>query len=394
MHTGLQASLIPKLTLVNRPTVMTKVLVIGLGSLGGLILEFLARSRGPTEIIAADIDEQHGAEKTNNVILGAATMGFYPRMKFLRMNLNDIDSTSATLQSVRPDLIVNSTTLQSWWVLGAQLPEDVYVRLLEGGLGPWIPMHLTLTHKLMQAVRKSDTSAHVVSSSFPDAVNCILSKIGLAPAVGVGNFDLLIPRIKKTVSDKLGIRMNEVRVFMIGHHYHDVRVEEFGSTGGAPYFLRILVGDRDVTEDVNAEKMLLTPIPTPPLTGSDAQVASSAVKNILAIVNDTGELTHAPGPEGLPGGYPVRLDAEGAHVVVPAGLTLKEAIHINEEAQKYDGIERIEDDGSVLLTDKAHRIMSEMLHYERKRFGISDSEAAAKELAELYRNFAAKHPRS
>lgn len=372
---------------------MNKVLVIGLGSLGGLVLEFLARSHGPTEIIASDIDEERGLQKTNNTILGAANMGSYPRMKFLKMNLNDLDSTSAILRTERPDVIVNSTTLQSWWVIGSQLREDAYIKLLDAGLGPWIPMHLTLTHKLMQAVRMSGTKAHVVSTSFPDAVNCILSKAGLAPTVGVGNFDLLIPRVKMAVSNKLGIPMNNVSVFMLGHHYHDVRVEEFGTTGGAPYFLRILVGDRDVTEEVNGEKMLLTPIPTPALTGSDPQVASSAVKNILAIVNDTGELTHAPGPQGLPGGYPVRLSAKGAEVVVPNGLTLNEAIHINEEAQKYDGIERIEDDGSVLLTDKSHRIMGELLGYERKRFSISESEMIAKELAVRYKEFAAKHPK-
>ena len=373
---------------------MSKVLIVGLGSLGTLILEFLARSRGPTEIIAADVDEQRGLQKTNNVILGAANMGFYPRMKFLKMDVNDIDSTSAILRNECPDLVVNATTLQSWWVIGSQLSEGAYVRLLDAGLGPWIPMHLTLTHKLMQAIQKSGIAANVVSTSFPDAVNCILSKINLSPTVGVGNFDLLIPRVKKAVSDKLGIPLNEVTVFMLGHHYHDVRVEEFGTTGGAPYFLRILVGDRDVTKGVGAEKMLLAPIPTPPLTGSDSQVASSAVKNILAIVNDTGELTHAPGPQGLPGGYPVRLDAQGAHVVVPEGLTLEEAIQINEEAQKYDGIERIEDDGSVVLTEKAHKIMQEMLHYERKRFAISESETVAKELGALYKDFAAKNLRN
>jgi hypothetical protein len=367
---------------------MNKLLVIGLGSLGGHILKFLARSHGPTEIIAADFDGQNGLQKMNNVVLGASNMGFHPRMKFLKMDVNDIDATTSVLRNEQPDVVVNSTTLQSWWVIGAQLREDIYIRLLEAGLGPWTPMHLTLTYKLMQAVRKSGIRTHVVSASFPDAVNCILSNLGLAPTVGIGNFDFLVPRVKKAVSDKLRIPMRNVNVFMVGHHYLDVRVEEFGSTGGCPYFLRIFVGDRDVTEEVNAERMLLTPIPTPALTGSDTQVASSAIKNILAIINDTGELTHAPGPLGLPGGYPVRLNADGVEVVVPTGLTLKQAIQINEEAQKYDGIERIEDDGSVVLTEKAHNIMDEMLHYDRRRFRITESEAAAQELRQLYKDFA------
>jgi hypothetical protein len=372
---------------------LSKVLVIGLGSLGGYVVEFLARSFGPTEIIAADADEQRGLQKMNNAMLGAANMGFYPRMKFLKIDLNDVDGTAAILRSEQPRLVVNATTLQSWWVIGTQLIEDAYLRLLDAGLGPWIPVHLTLTHKLMQAVQKSGIMTHVVNCSFPDAVNPMLSRIGLSPTVGIGNFDLLIPRIKKGVSDKLGVPMKAVTVLMLGHHYHDVRVEEFGTTGGAPYFLRICVDGEDVTERVNAEKMLLTSIPTPPLTGSDSQVASSAVKNILAIINDTKELTHAPGPRGLPGGYPVRLSSKGAEVVVPAGLTLEEAVHINEEAQKYDGIERIEHDGTVVLTDKSHKIMSELLHYDRQQVRILECESAAHELRQLYHEYASKHPK-
>ena len=33
-----------------------------------------------------------------------------------------------------------------------------------------------------------------------------------------------------------------------------------------------------------------------------------------------------PGPNGLPGGYPCRLGAKGAEVVLPDGLSLKEAM--------------------------------------------------------------------
>ncbi|HHY38365.1 MAG TPA: hypothetical protein GX507_05495 [Clostridia bacterium] len=32
-------------------------------------------------------------------------------------------------------------------------------------------------------------------------------------------------------------------------------------------------------------------------------IASSAIKNVLAILNDSGLRTHAPGPKGLPGGW-------------------------------------------------------------------------------------------
>jgi len=354
------------------------------------VLEFLARTPGVNRIVAADVNEDWGVCKTNNAILGAVNQGFYPSIIFRKIDLNYVDGTSKILREEEPDLVFNATTLQSWWVIDL-LPEKVYEKLLGAGLGPWLPMHLTLTHKLMMAVKKAGIKAHVVSSSFPDAVHPVLGKVGLAPTVGIGNFDLLIPRIKKVVSEKLGVPIRNISVFMVGHHVHDVLVEDFGTTGGAPYFLKILVGDKNVTDKLDSEKIFSEPLPTPPGNQSDQQVASSAVKNILAIINNTGELTHAPGPNGLPGGYPVRLSAKGAEVVLPEELSLEEAIKINEEAQKFDGIQEIKNDGTVVFTEKAVGIMREMLNYDCEELRLKESEERAMELRALYKSFAERY---
>jgi len=368
----------------------SKVLLIGLGSLGGHVLEFLARTPRMGKIIAADVNEEWGISKTNNALLGALNQGFYPDIEFRKIDLNDIGATAETLTEVKPDLIFNATTLQSWWVIGL-LPKEAYSKLLEAGLGPWLPMHLTLVHKLMRAFKKAGIKAHVVSSSFPDGVHPVLGKVGLTPTVGIGNFDLLIPRIKLVVSRKLNVPVRNVSVFMVAHHFHDVHIEDYGTSGGAPYFLKILVGDKNVTERFDPEKLFSEPLPTPAGNQSDQQVASSAVKNIIAILNDTGELTHAPGPNGLPGGYPVRLSAKGAEVFLPEELTLEEAIRINEEAQKFDGIEKIKEDGTVAFTDKAVKIMREMLNYDCTELKIEESEERAMELKTLYEKFAKKY---
>jgi prephenate dehydrogenase len=58
-----------------------KVMIIGLGELGGYILEYLARSAGVTDIIAADYNEDHGSRKTNLVAHGASMMGFFPKIE-------------------------------------------------------------------------------------------------------------------------------------------------------------------------------------------------------------------------------------------------------------------------------------------------------------------------
>jgi len=111
----------------------------------------------------------------------------------------------------------------------------------------------------------------------------------------------------------------------------------------------------------------------------------------LGILNDTNEITHAPGPEGLVGGYPVRLNREGAKVFLPEGVSRERAIQINEEAQKWDGIEKIKEDGTVVFTDIAYNTFKELLNYDCKELKVAEIEDRANELGTKFKDFARKH---
>jgi hypothetical protein len=120
-------------------------------------------------------------------------------------------------------------------------------------------------------------------------------------------------------------------------------------------------------------------------------VAASSLKNIMAILNDTKELTHAPGPQGLEGGYPVRLSRRGAEVVLPKGMSLQEARRLMQEAQQYDGIQEVRDNGDVVVTDEAYQTFKEMLGVDQRVVTIEDSYEQAMELKGKLREFAKKH---
>jgi hypothetical protein len=120
-------------------------------------------------------------------------------------------------------------------------------------------------------------------------------------------------------------------------------------------------------------------------------VAASSVKNILAIYNDTGELTHAPGPQGLEGGYPVRLSRKGAGVVLPKGMTLEQARELNLKAQQFDGIKEIKGNGDIHVTEEAHATFKEMLHIDCNAVTLEDSFDQAMELRKNFHEFARKH---
>jgi hypothetical protein len=239
-----------------------------------------------------------------------------------------------------PDVICNATSLMSWWVRHT-LPAETYEKLAEAGSGPWVPMHLSLTHGLMRAVKKSGIDTRVVNCSFPDGVN---------------------PMRARTT----GMR--------------------------APYWIRIFADDRDVTELLPKDKLRelvmkarsrgtgATGWSGPP---PQQATASSFLRNVLAIYFDKKELLHASGPKGLPGGYPVRLSYDAVDVVIPEGLTLEDAVRINEDGAKFDGIQEIKGDGTLVLTDTAAKIMRDTLGYEREEYRLSESTTIAKELLSL-----------
>lgn len=371
----------------------TQIFLMGLGDLGGHVLEFLARVPGIHRLAAADINEDWGQRKTNVAILGASHMGFYPRIEFYKADVSRPEAIAELLRQVRPRVIFNGTSLQSWWVV-EELPEELSGRLMGAGVGPWLPMHLTLTHKLMTAIRLSGLDGvQVVNGSFPDAVNPVLAKLGLAPTVGMGNFDLLVSRLRLATSQLLQVPMRNVQVYMVGHHCHPVRLRKYGKMD-APYYLKILVGDQEITPRLSYEEVFRAVherLPTPGGRQAHPHVAGSAIKNLLALLHETGEITHAPGPCGLPGGYPVRLGGTGAEVVVPGGLTLQGMVQINEAAQRFDGIDGILDDGTVVFTDEAAEIMRTELGYDCKQLRVVDSEARAQELGHRFREFLQRH---
>ena len=84
------------------------------------------------------------------------------------------------------------------------------------------------------------------------------------------------------------------------------------------------------------------------------------------------------------------MSAQGVEVFLPADLTLEEAIKINDQAQVYEGVESIEKDGTVVLTDKSAAIFKKLLDFDCKVYTVKDSEGKAKELDEKFKKWAAK----
>jgi hypothetical protein len=382
-----------------------KVLLVGLGHVGGEILHNLARSAGITEIIGADSDENAGTRKTREALLGAAALNLFPKIQFRRIDLkNDVKGAVELLKEFEPDLILNTADLFPYYRFEVDLPKEICRRIGEAskcGFVVALPFRLILPYKLMTAVRESGIKTHVLITNDPcEVVNPLLGKVGLAPTAGIGDFAHFIEPIRSVVSYKMRVPMRAVKVFLVAHHSTLHLFQRRIVPSKSTYFLKVLVDDRDITKKWRPEEILLasvggsrSPEGERLLVFDPHFTACIAVGDVLAILNDTEEIRHCPGPSGLIGGYPVRLSSEGADVYMPEEITLEEAIKMNEEAQKQEGVDDIRNDGTVVFTDEAVRIMDEVMHWDMKQFNVRDCEKVAEKLNFVYRELVKRYNR-
>ena len=362
------------------------------GSVGHNMLYQIACMPPSYKVVGADINEDAGRGVIEEALHIAHNLGYFPDMIFRRLDLFDVDEASQLLKEVKPDVICHLASLGSWWITRL-LPEDIYTKICP--IGPWLPNHLTLAYKLMRAVDRSGVDAKVVNGAYPDLTNVVLGKLGMPPVCGGGNMDLVCERIRRIVARELNVPAGNVSIFGVGHHG-----TSYTSKLQGPFWLKILVGGDDLSDQFPQQRIRelydatgfgeLTQFQGPLV--EQHRTASAFLKNVLSIHFNAGRIHMCiPGPNGLPGGYPTRLGAKGAEIVLPKELTLEQAVDINEEGALWDGIQSVKKDGTVIYTEKATKNMREALGYECEEFKVSETEERAKELNTKLRDLYQKH---
>ena len=366
-----------------------KLLILGIGVIAGHVLDLLSRVPENYQIVVVSRDEAKLRERVNLAVAVAMNGGRVPDVSFRIADIANIDQTADLIATLQPEIIVNATSLQTFWLIST-LPRERYQYLSRAALGPWLPNHLALTRKLMIALRQSSVSAQVVNAAFPDAVNPALGKVGLAPLVGAGNVANTIPTLRRAAALMCGVPVESIDIRFYAHHYVGNRIASTGDPGPAPYALRILRDGVDVTGKIDVESLFdLFTTKLKRTRGVPGQImaASSVAAIVRAIANDTGQELHAPGPNGLPGGYPVRVRAHGVSVIDDL-VPIKSAIAVNEGGGIFEGIERIDDDGTVHFAEANMSIMKNAFGYYCKTMKLDEVDDWAQELRARYRTYA------
>jgi len=360
-------------------------MLVGMGDLGGILLEYLV-TNPKLRFVTADINEERALARINLARLGAVARGLDPQIEFVQLDLNNIDNTAQTIVGTKPDIILTTATLQTWW-LPDRLPDAESAKIKSAGFGVWFPVHFALTMKLMRAAQRANFGGFIVTAPYPDVANAVLGKLGIPPSCGIGNVEEIVPKIRWLAARQLSIPIDAIHVTLVAHHalqrftLNRTAVE---NASAAPFFLKIEADGRDVTEEINAAELLLSAFPITSGPASHVLTAATTYRLVNALVTENEQYIHVPGPNGLPGGYPVYASSDGIRLADIPELSFEDAIRINEDSHRFDGIEKVEEDGSVHFTQQAAETMREALGYDCPILRPNDVDDRARELVRRF----------
>jgi hypothetical protein len=353
------------------------VLVIGLGDLGTRVFDALARLPEIVRLVGGGRSADEGRARAGQTAFVASLSGGPRHVGFEPVDLDDVGATAALLRRLDPDLVVTAASRHTWWRPFA----DERVGALPFGL--WLPLQLVLVRRLMEARREAGSTARVVCLPYPDAVGPALAPLGLAPELGAGNVAETAPKLALLAAREAGVVREEVRVRLVMHHAAQrvafrplARDEEDEPPWAGEVLIR---GEPLPPEDV--QRLFQAPWPLPEGRDTHELSAAATAHAVRALLHDEPTATHAPAPNGLPGGYPVRLSRRGVDLDLPSQLSTEDAVAINERAAAFDGIERIEPDGTIVFTGDVAAGTERLLGRRLERVRPEEVDDLADELA-------------
>lgn len=367
-----------------------KILFVGLGNLGSQVFDLFAlRASREDQVLVGGRNLEYLQERTRWTAAAAFQLGTPITVGVTALDVWNIDQTAETIATFQPDVVFSSVTTLPSAIIEA-LPSPFFHKLAQARGGPWLPTTLVLVYRLMQAIKQTGVAPIVLNGGTPDNSHEVLGKVGLAPTSGIGNLALTVPAIKQAVASQLAAPVDQVEVLFFAHSAV-VQSLRKGTTGGGPCSLTVSVQKEEVTERIDLPALFRQLPQTLQHEYTQLLTAASTVAVLEALLTGLPPVVHAPGPNGLPGGYPLRRGKQGLEVILPAGLTLEEAVGINQGGQRLDGIERIDDDGTVSFAEQNMAILQETLGYTCRRMPLSEVEEWANELRAKYLAFAQQY---
>ena len=356
---------------MNKPT----LLFISMGELATHLLEAVARTDIFDTIVVASRDLEKARKRANNAVLGAGIEGFFPRIIAEKLDVHSNDF-STRLREIKPDFIFSAPSLLPWWKLA---PDGINVPF-----AGYTALHLSLMQKFRNRIAQSGVNSIWIGASFPDVINAMLNRTGFGPDYGIGNVQEPIAKIQMGVGRVLNCAPNDVDVKLVAQHAFEYFVlNDQKPDKLPPYLLKAALAGKDVTQI--AEGVLREAFPFPYDLHFNRVTASSGLVALHALTGETERSIHLPGIDALVGGYPVRASKSGITIDLPDQWSLEQAIAVNEASLKWDGIDEMAQDGTIVFTAETQQALRKLLGKNIETLSTDTAQEQANDLLNALR---------
>lgn len=344
-----------------------KIMIIGLGSVGSYLLDYLVSRNDPAvNIVVVGRNAEKMQEKVNIICVAGLLRGLNKSHIQVEggVDLNDIKRIQAVIEKHEPDFIVNASRAYPGLKYGSISWTSIRA------YGIWTPLAIRFTKNVMDACDLADTDSVVINTSYSDVVIPWLKSAGKAyPDFGSGNLNHLVPRMKYAVADMLGVDdFWNVDIMFAAGHFHDVCVSKEGQTEGVELPLKMYY--RGEEQNLPHDEIFKACRIAMPVDQTRNMMNGSSNYRIIAAVIDavrTGESQRifVPGFGGNIGGYPVLAgyrDGQLSAWIDESVFSFEEMNRADRASIALDGVEDVQD-GKLIYTE-------ELIQKVIKAFGV------------------------
>ena len=188
-----------------------------------------------------------------------------------------------------------------------------------------------------------------------------------------------------------GAKSEEVAVRLAGSHFLNTYVSKEGDARGSAYRLDWNLNGEKPAGISDAAIFAACGLPTISGPERNWMIASDVVRLMELMLDDgaSERAIHAPGPFGLPGGYPLVFRG-GDMALDETAFSREEMIRVNVDSLRRDGVDGIDSSG-ICFTDEARERMREVFGFDYpNRLAVADCEAFAEQLAAMLEQYPKK----
>ncbi len=303
------------------------ILLTGTGGFAARILfDIAATATVPAQVVLAGRNRDR--LQWLKVAAGARAAVFNTTVTVVTREADLLAEGAATelLEETKPIMVVQAASVQTSSVIAGS--SDAWSRLVaEGGLSATAVFQALLSSRVAAAMTHLGSTAPLINCSFPDVVNGLIKALGHQVMCGMGNVAIL-----SNVFAADRNLMDRSRIKVLAHYQNLGAWRRSVETryGPAP---RVWIDDEEIGDVFRTFcDVKLTPEPVIDVSGA------SGVPMILALAEGRPWAGHVPGPDGLPGGYPVQLADGVLSLNLPSSVSREEAEAWNARFEEENGL--------------------------------------------------------